>query len=106
METVTILVPAEAEGRYGDTVLDWDTTTDTDVECIAYPRTSTEDNENRSALISGLTLLLPPDAPEIPHTARVRARGHVWEVDGDVGDWKSPWGWEPGLEVNLRKVAG
>ena len=107
METITILVPAVVENRYNDDTLDWTDTTDTDVDgCIVYPRTSDEDNDNRSALISGLTVLLPPNAPTVPHTARIQARGAVWEVAGDDADWQSPWGWEPGREVNLRRVDG
>ena len=106
METITVKIPTTDVDRCNNATPDWSDTTDTDIEAIVYPRSSSEDNELRSALISGLTVLLPPDAPAIPHTARVEARGRTWEVDGDDGDWKSPWGWEPGREVNLREVKG
>lgn len=34
--------------------------------------------------------------------------GDRYEVDGVPVDWQSPWddGWQPGVEVKLRKVAG
>mgnify|MGYP006886051287 CR=1 FL=1 len=107
METVTILTPTEGTNRYGDTELDWSAPTETDVCAIVYPTTSSEDNENRSALITGLTVLFPDQCPPtLSHTSRVEARGETWEIDGDMGDWSSPWGWEPGHEVRLRRVQG
>ncbi len=106
MEEITIQVPATAADRYNNDTADWTDTTDTVVSCIVYPRTSSEDNDLRTALVSGLTVLLPADADAIPHTARVVARGQTWEVDGDDADWSSPWGWEPGRQINLRRADG
>lgn len=107
MEEVTILTPTETTNRYGDTVYGWDAPNETAAIAIAYPTSSSEDNDKRTALISGLTLLFPdPCPPELTHICRVVARGETWEVDGDMGDWRSPWGWQPGHQVNLRRVAG
>lgn len=107
METVTIHTPATTTNRYGDLELDWDAATDVEVtDAIVYPLTSSEDNANRSALITGLAVLIPDDDVEVPHNARVTARGETWEVNGDVADWSSPWGWDPGRQINLRRVDG
>lgn len=107
METITILAPDTTENRYGDTTLDWSTPTETEVEAIVYPTTSSEDNTNRSALITGLTVLFTdPTAPTLTHVSRIEARGETWEIDGGLGDWSSPWGWQPGQEVHLRRVEG
>lgn len=106
MECITVKVPATATDRYNNSAPDWGDTTDTTVSCIVYPRSSSEDNDLRTALVSGLTVLLPCGADPIPHTARIVARGETWEVDGDDADWVSPWGWEPGRQVNLRRVDG
>lgn len=106
MEIVTVTTPAVVTNRYGDDELDWGSASSVDVRCIVAPRSSSENNENRSALQSGLTLLVPASAAVITHNARVVARGETWEVDGDDADWVSPWGWEPGREVHLRRVAG
>lgn len=107
METITIHTPSSETNRYGDVVDDWSTATDTDVtDAIVYPLTSSENNDNRSALITGLAVLIPDDGVVVPHNARVTARGELWEVDGDVADWSSPWGWDPGRQVNLKRVDG
>lgn len=107
MEEVTILTATETTDRYGDTVLDWSDPTSETVEAICYPTTSSEDNDKRTALITGLTVLFPTaDAPPLGHRDRLVARGETWEVDGDIGDWRSPWGWQPGHEMRLRRVEG
>lgn len=107
METVTILTATETTNRYGDTTLDWSTPDTRSVEAIVYPTTSSEDNDKRTALITALTVLFPTaEPPPLDHRNRIIARGETWEVDGDIGDWRSPWGWQPGHQVNLRRVEG
>lgn len=107
VETVTILTATETTDRYGGTVLDWSDPTSRQVEAICYPTSSSEDNENRSALTVGLTVLFPTaTAPTLTHRDRLVARGETWEVDGEIGDWRSPWGWRPGHQVALRRVDG
>lgn len=107
METITIIRPATTTNAYGDTALDWGTTTTTDVKAIVYPRSTTpnENNANRTAVIVGLTALLP-DGADVQSTDRITARGETWEALGEPGDWRSPWGWKPGLQIDLERVEG
>lgn len=107
MEAVVILNPGTRTDGYGDEVADWSDPTRTEAEAICWPATSSENNDGRSALISGLNVLFPdPCPPEMTHTSRIEARGATWEVAGDLGDWRSPWGWQPGHQVTLRRVEG
>lgn len=104
-ETVSILTAETVTDRYGDTEQDWTDPVSRTAKAIVYPRTSEENNDKRTAVISGLTLLLDVDTT-IAHDERVEVRGGVWEVDGDPGDWSAPWGWQPGQQVDLRRVEG
>ena len=106
MESVVVRTPVMVLDRYNNEVADWDAASEATVVCAVCPRSSSEDNGNRSALVSGLTMLLPAGAVAVPSHARVVARGRVWEVDGDDADWVSPWGWRPGREVHLKAVVG
>lgn len=104
-EAVTILEGTETTDRYGNTVLDWDTPTELGVNAIVYPRTTSEDNDGRTAVLVGLTALLPTGTAVTAHS-RVIARGGTYAVVGEPADWRSPWGWKPGIQIDLERVAG
>ena len=106
-ETVTIVHPGSRALRSGDTVPDWDDTTTEDVAHVAVaPGSSDENNDRRSGTVVGLTLYLPPGT-DIDAADRVIVRGDTYEVDGDAGDWRSPFtGWRPGIEVAIKKADG
>jgi len=37
----------------------------------------------------------------------VRGDSSVWEVDGEPGDWLTPFtGWHPGLAIAVKRVTG
>jgi hypothetical protein len=83
--------------------------------CAWAPRESTEVNDNRTTVIVGLTLYGPYGAdirhddrvvlPDVPERGLTRKQ-RTWRVDGEVGDWRSPFtGWEPGFEVALERVS-
>ena len=41
----------------------------------------------------------------LPPQARVRVRDVLYEVEGEPGDWHSPFtGWRPGIEVALVRA--
>ncbi len=93
--------------EYGNDVL---TTVETKVAGVAvWPRTSgttdTEDGANR-LVISGLVALFPPGIA-VKATDRVWARGAMYEVEGEPGQWRSYLtGTEAGTQVALRRVEG
>lgn len=104
-ETITIQSPTETTNRYGDVDLDWDDPTETTIAAIVWPRTNEEDNDKRTATITGLSVVVPLGTAVTP-VDRIVARGVTWEVDGEPADWTAPWKWEPGVQVDLRRVAG
>ncbi len=75
--------------------------------CIVAPRTSSEDNRARQAVIVGLSLYPPPDV-RIEPADRVEVRGALYEVDGEPGVWTNTFANVPpaGIEVALRRVEG
>jgi hypothetical protein len=104
-EPVTIQTATEVVDRYGNVVREWAAPGTVNVLGIVYPRTSSEDNDGRTAVIQGLTVLLPTGTPVAP-ADRVVARGGTYEVVGEPADWRSPWGWQPGIQVDVERVAG
>lgn len=75
--------------------------------CVVYPRTTEEQTQGRDLVITGLNVLMPPDAPEVYPTDQVDYRGVVYDVDGDVAAWRSPYsGWRPGVQFALTRVSG
>jgi len=73
--------------------------------CILIPRTSSEDQERADTVIVGYTLVAPPGT-DLVATDRVRARGVMWEIDGEPGDYRSLSGVRRQLIAALRRVRG
>lgn len=75
--------------------------------CAVAPRTSSENTDLRDTVIRGYTLYAPY-AADIQPTDQIELPDEtVWQVDGDVGRWASPYtGRRPGLEVALTRVTG
>lgn len=108
-ETATIQRPTTTTDRYGNTVVDWSTPTETVVAgCAFAPRTTDEDRGNyRQGVIVGLTMYAPPGT-NVTATDRIRrADGTVFEVEGQPGEWANPFtGTDFGVQVALRRVQG
>ena len=109
-ETVTIVrnsTPARDENG------DWVTGVETRIDvsgCGVAPRTGATDGEvdarGRQGVIIGLSLYAPPGT-ELLVTYRVEARGALFEVEGEPGQWWNPFlGAHVGVEVALRRAAG
>lgn len=91
----------------GNTLVDWD---DPDTLTLAAtavaPRTSAEENDNRDAVIVGLTVYLTPGS-DVVAADRMTVRGVDYEVVGEPGDYRNPY--DPsidGMQVDLERVAG
>ena len=106
-ETVTRQRPGTTADRYGDTTLDWATPTEATYTARGVePVSSSEDNDGRQAVITGLRVYLDGDA-DVLAGDRLVVRGVTWEVDGSPADWRSPWGSDVGgVVVALKAVVG
>lgn len=90
------------------TALDWTTpATVTYPRCAVWQETSTEPTQDgRAAVITVTKVALPADA-DVRSADRFVARGKTYEVQGEPEIWHSPFtGWEPGVVVTGRLVAG
>lgn len=104
-ETAVILRAPLVDGPYGNQQRDWDNATPTDSPGWGFaPRSQEGTTSDSPSVVVGLTGYGPSGADVLP-TDRVEVRGQVYEVEGEVGVWRSPFtGWEPGVEVALKRV--
>lgn len=105
-ETVTIVRPGAAtRDSYGNDVPG--AATEIDVPgCAVAPRTSSEDVTARDQVIEGLTIWMPAGTDVRP-TDRVRRRGVLYDVEGDVGEWSSPFtGFAGPAQIQVTRVTG
>lgn len=106
-ETVTIIrgTPGGFDA-YGDPVAGTETRTDVVTKAPLAFVSSTE-NEARGragGVLTGAKVYLP-EGTDIRSTDHVEARGLVYAVDGDVGDWRSDTA-VGGIEVALTRAVG
>lgn len=104
-ETVVRLRAAAATDAYGDETPGTDVSKNFTGVAVA-PRYSTEGNDNRSAVVVGLTLYFPPGS-DVLSTDRWRVRGAVYSTVGDPASWINPFtSVNCGLEVAVKRVTG
>lgn len=75
--------------------------------CAVAPR-STSDivDRGRQGVIVGLSLYAPAGTT-VDHTDLFEVDGTLFEVDGEGGNWESPFsGWRAGVEIALKRAAG
>lgn len=88
--------------------LDWTTPSELTISGVAVaPASSNEPLEvGRAPVDTDLTLYLP-DGADVRPLDRVVVRDITYEVQGERGDWPSPYTtWRPGAVVQVRKVTG
>ena len=105
-ETAVILRAPLGDGPYGNQERDWENAVRTDSPGWGFAPRSNDENTTAGSpsVIVGLSGYGPPGVDVLP-TDRMEVRGEVYEVEGEVGEWRSPLtGWEPGVEVALRRV--
>jgi hypothetical protein len=82
-----------------------ETSTDID-DATVWPRTGSENPQAGDLVITGRNLLLPPGVT-VAATDQFIVAGLTYDVDGDAGDWTSPFtGWNPGTQIALTQVTG
>lgn len=107
-ETVVRLRPTAGTDRYGNPEPDWGDADAADIDgCVLAPRLDPEDrDQGRQGVVIGWTVYAPHGG-DILATDRLRIRGDDHEVDGEPGDWRSPFTCHgEGLEVQTRRVVG
>lgn len=104
----TVGVRAYVEGAtdaHGNPIDSWAAPVDIDVYAVA-PRTSSEPDPARSEVVVGLQVMAPPGTT-VDHRSRVVVDGVEYEVEGDVADWtRGPFGFAPGVLINLKRTGG
>lgn len=108
-ETVTRIRAGASAGndRYGNPIPG--TPAETTIAGAFFAPGGTQEpvQTGRAAVIAEPEVYFPGLWPDIVPTDRLRIRGAVYEVQGDPGDWESPWSTGlGGLAVRLKKVAG
>ena len=103
--TVIRLTPGGTD-VYGDAVTSTSSST-TITGCAVAPRYSTEPAERgRQGVIVGLTLYAPTGS-DILHTDTITIDGVSYVIEGEPAEWHQPMtGWDPGIEVALKRVLG
>lgn len=71
------------------------------------PRTTADiTDRGRQGVVVGKSLFAPYGT-DLVHTDQIEEDGVLYDIDGDVGQWKNPLTrWEAGCEVALVRAAG
>lgn len=104
-ETITI-VRGAGRDKYGDPIAGLPQRIEVP-GCAVAPRGSDEPTERgRAGVITGLTVYAPPGT-DIRHTDQVERRGVLYDIEGDAGEWDSPYSADAkGVEFALRRATG
>jgi hypothetical protein len=72
------------------------------------PRTSSDvDGRGRDGVIAGLTLFHPDPEVDLLSTDRIEVDGEMFEIEGEIGRWRSPFGiMAAGTQVSLKRGRG
>jgi hypothetical protein len=104
VETV-VRVRGAGVDEYGDPI-EGGSSTSLTVRAVAPRYTSDPADPSRSPVIDGFTLYFPPGV-DIAATDKLTVRGGTYEVDGEPGEWVSPFtNVSHGIEVNVRRGRG
>jgi hypothetical protein len=91
------------EDAYGNIVDAWDVTARTERVYGWAPAGTNESNASRHTVTADLELFAPPGFT-LDSRDHVRVLGKTYEVEGDVEDYDhGPFGYTPGIRVNLRR---
>lgn len=106
-QTITVVRPTWVVDAYGDLQPSGPPTRHDIAPCAIAPRSSGDITEPaRQGVVVGLTVYAPPGA-DIEPTDQIEYDGDLFDIDGDVGRWRSPFSTiVDGTEVALRRAIG
>ena len=107
-QTITRLRWSYAPDAYGD-LQRVDPPTPTDIaNCAVAPRSSSDVTEPaRQGVIVGLSVYITDVTTDIDAvTDQIRYGGAVYDIDGDIGEWRNPFTSQSGIEFALRRAIG
>lgn len=90
------------------TLADWSDPLELTLEGVAIaPSSSVESTAvDRNQVVTQMSIYCGPDE-DILAGDRIRDGASLWDVQGEVANWKNPLtGWAPGAEFRIKKVAG
>lgn len=95
-----------ATDAHGNPVESWGSVTNVQVFSVA-PTTSSEPFQSgREAIVTGLSVLAPTSVSVGPKD-RVVWNSEEYTIEGELADWtKGPFSFQPGIQINLKKVDG
>jgi hypothetical protein len=104
-DTVTVIRAARVTER-GDEYLDWDDTTEHDIErCRWQPGGGSELHGRRDGIVTEANLFAPLGA-DIDARDRIRFAGVVYDIDGPLKPWRSATGALAHTEIALKIAEG
>lgn len=90
------------------TLADWSEPLELTLEGVAIaPSSSVESTAvDRNPVVTQMSIYCGPDE-DILAGDRIRDGETLWDVQGEVANWKNPLtGWAPGAEFRIKRVAG
>lgn len=102
VETVVRLRPSGPAGRHGARAAEGESNIR---NCTLIPLVSDEQGGDVATTTTAYTLVMPPGS-DLKATDRVRARGLVWDVEGEPGDYRSKRGKRKAAIAVIRRVTG
>ncbi len=92
---------------FGVPTTDWSPWTSHPVYGWGAPATAEPKLAGHDRQVVDVELLVPPSFPALSHRAQARLDGAEFDVIGEVERYDhSPFGWNPGGLLNLRRVVG
>ena len=106
-QTITVVRPTWVLDDYGDLQPTGPPTRTDITDCAVAPRSSSDITEPaRQGVLIGLTVYAPIGA-DIQPTDRIEFDGDLFDIDGDIGKWRSPFSTiVDGIEFALRRAIG
>lgn len=112
-----VKVVTRTKDRHGDTVTSTEVTLPALGFAVHSSRTSGSQtsltNDHNSQVDRRATIYFPPGTPDFDPSTLFKLREHpnadetTWGIDGDLVQWAFPFdSWDPGFEVNVKRVTG
>lgn len=106
-ETITVTVPGAPTGgddAQGNPIVGPPVVTEVEIKAFA-PRDSEESEDGSGTRSISGGVVYGYRGTTVPTDAILTIRGEDWQVDGELGDWLSPYGPVPqGIEFSVKRA--